>query len=75
MSYSSQQKLTLYLFSAPWTACDSSPCDNGATCVDVNVDTFNCVCRDGFFGVSCSESNIRTDISEAKTKITNPVPY
>ena len=42
---------------APWVACESSPCDNGATCVDVNVDTFICVCRDGFFGVTCSESN------------------
>ena len=43
-------------FSAPWVACESSPCDNGATCVDVSVDTFICVCRDGYFGVECSDS-------------------
>ena len=39
-----------------WTAGESSPSDNGATCIDVNVDTFICLCRDGYFGVSCSES-------------------
>ena len=50
--------LNLYLFTAPWTACESSPCDNGASCVDVNVDTFICVFRDGFFGVACSQSKI-----------------
>ena len=43
-------------FSAPWVTCQNSPCDNGATCVDVNVDTFICVCRDGYFGVDCSDS-------------------
>ena len=26
-----------------WNRCESSPCTNGATCVDVNVDTFICV--------------------------------
>ncbi len=36
--------------------CSSSPCNNGATCVDVNVDTFICVCRGGFFGVTCENS-------------------
>ncbi len=36
--------------------CESYPCSNGATCVDVNVDTFICVCRGGFFGVTCENS-------------------
>ena len=29
------------------------------TCIDVNVDTFICMCRDGYFGVACSESKIK----------------
>ena len=41
--------LVYVLFSEPWVACLSSPCDNGGTCIDVNVDTYVCMCRDGFF--------------------------
>ncbi len=37
-------------------SCESSPCTNGATCVDVNIDAFICVCRGGFFGVTCENS-------------------
>ena len=44
---------TIVLFSVPWVACASSPCDNEGTCVDVNVDTFVCMCRDGYFGETC----------------------
>ncbi len=40
----------------PGNSCESSPCMNGATCVDVNVDTFICVCRDGFFGITCENT-------------------
>ena len=43
-------------FTAPWVDCASSPCSNGGTCVDVNVDTFVCMCRDGYFGTDCGES-------------------
>ena len=39
-------------------ACSSSPCSNGGSCIDVNVDTFVCLCRDGFFGATCYESKI-----------------
>ena len=42
----------------PWEACLSSPCDNAATCIDVNVDTFICMCRDGFFGLMCENSKL-----------------
>ena len=45
-----------YVFAAPWVACESSPCDNGGTCVDVNVDTFICVCKDDHFGITCNQS-------------------
>ena len=37
----------------PWVACASSPCDNEGSCIDVNVDTFICMCRDGYFGETC----------------------
>ena len=43
----------MFYFVVPWVACASSPCDNGGTCVDVNVDTFICMCRDGYFGDTC----------------------
>ena len=48
------------IISEPWTACESSPCNNGATCVDVNVDTFICMCRDRFFDATCSSSKSMT---------------
>ncbi len=49
--------LVKYLFSDnALNACESSPCTNGATCVDVNTDVFMCVCRGGFFGVTCENS-------------------
>ena len=51
-------------------ACTSDPCENGATCVDVNVDTFVSVCRDGFFGVSCGDSKlVRIYIQESNASI------
>ena len=56
-------KITTWTFPAQWTACKCSPCENGATCVDVNVDTFICVCSDGFFGVRCSNSKC-CDVSQ-----------
>ena len=43
-------------FAAPWVACASSPCSNEGTCVDVNVDTFVCACRDGYYGETCQYS-------------------
>ena len=52
MLYHSQQNFIPVL----WEACLSSPCDNGATGIDVNVDTFICMCKDGYFGVTCLES-------------------
>ena len=42
--------------SVPWTACTSSPCGNYGTCLDVNVDTFICMCRDGYYGETCENS-------------------
>ena len=43
-------------FSEPWVACVSSPCENGGTCIDVNVDTFVCMCRTGYYGDTCQHS-------------------
>ena len=36
--------------------CDSSPCLNGATCVD-GVDGFSCSCVDGYSGDLCDIGN------------------
>nr|CAD7415167.1 unnamed protein product [Timema poppensis] len=40
--------------STNWDECWSSPCGNGATCVD-GVATFNCSCPPGFAGPTCEE--------------------
>ena len=54
--FSSQIEHTEIVFVGPFEACSSSPCENGGTCVDINVDTFVCVCRGGYFGTNCGES-------------------
>ena len=54
-------------FAEPLEACSSSPCQNGASCVDINVDTFICVCRDEYFGINCGESEF-LQISEKYQK-------
>ncbi len=54
--YSALSCTDLYYIGGPGSSCSSSPCTNGATCVDVNVDTFICMCRDGFFGMTCENS-------------------
>ena len=47
---------TKTVISAPEEACSSSPCDNSSTCVNVNVDTFVWMCRDGYYGSTCQRS-------------------
>ncbi len=32
--------------------CASSPCQSGGTCID-DIDSFRCVCPDGFDGQLC----------------------
>ena len=44
--------------------CASSPCQNGATCVDVFLG-FTCTCRDGFVGDRCQD-----DIDECQLSST-----
>ena len=52
--------LTTSVFLEPWVACASSPCENGGSCIDVNVDTFVCMCRDGYYGDTCQYSTLLT---------------
>ena len=47
---------TIFCVSVPYQSCDSAPCQNGGTCVSANVDVFICMCRDGYFGVTCEQS-------------------
>ena len=55
----SPKLLTIFdLFTVPWVACASSPCNNDGSCIDVNVNTYICMCRDGYFGVNCGESEL-----------------
>lgn len=36
-----------------WDECWSSPCANGATCID-GIDSYNCSCAEGFTGIGIS---------------------
>ncbi len=54
---------TLSSVSDLWEACLSSSCENGASCVIVNVDKFICVCKDGFSGVTCGDSDPSSPVS------------
>ncbi|XP_061916268.1 protein jagged-2 isoform X2 [Entelurus aequoreus] len=43
-------------------ACMSSPCINGATCVE-NPTGFSCICADGWTGLTCADAVKRCDRS------------
>lgn len=36
-------------------SCESSPCQNGGTCV-LDGNTYGCICKDGWEGATCSIS-------------------
>ena len=33
-----------------------SPCENGATCTDLGINSFSCACAENFFGDTCSKT-------------------
>ncbi|XP_070553423.1 delta-like protein 4 [Ptychodera flava] len=35
-------------------ACDSSPCQNGATCIDSLNSGYHCICKPGYYANDCS---------------------
>ena len=37
-------------------ACDSAPCLNNGSCIEVNDVNFVYACRDGFYGITCEQS-------------------
>ncbi|XP_028406423.1 fibropellin-1-like, partial [Dendronephthya gigantea] len=40
------------------TPCASSPCFNGATCVDEGATSYTCQCRDGYVGDRCDIKDV-----------------
>ena len=56
---------SILLFSVQIYACDSNPCQNGATCSnDANdISKHKCQCPDWFTGINC-EGNKTTNIEE-----------
>ena len=42
-------------------ACQSSPCENNATCVPASDTSFTCSCDDGFTGVHCESEILQCD--------------
>ena len=47
------------MLSLPWDArsCDSSPCQNGATCIN-HLGFYTCTCSKGWTGKNCETGNI-----------------
>ena len=37
--------------------CESSPCSNGATCVN-NIGAYHCICVNGYNGTHCEIGNL-----------------
>ncbi len=46
-----------YTFSSEVDECQSSPCQNGATCTD-EANSFSCSCVDGFTGSLCETGTV-----------------
>ena len=42
--------------------CESYPCSNGATCIDV-IGSYHCVCLEGYNNSHCENGNIAVSIS------------
>ena len=42
------------------TRCESAPCMNDGTCIDVKNNTFLCLCAQGYSGVTCNTSKSRS---------------
>ena len=43
---------------SPEQACDSAPCLNNGSCIEVSDVSFVCACRDGFYGITCEQSEL-----------------
>ncbi|KAJ0055940.1 hypothetical protein NL108_016698 [Boleophthalmus pectinirostris] len=41
--------------------CLSSPCENGGTCMEVDVTSYSCKCPEGFTGVNCENEDTSRD--------------
>lgn len=56
-----QQTLCAVVSTVPHSACHSSPCLNGGTCLDssntadvaFNANGYKCLCVEGFKGINC----------------------
>ena len=58
-----KKEVTLFIFnislkdpSPELQACDSAPCLNNGSCIELNDVNFVCACRDGFYGITCEQS-------------------
>ena len=52
--------------------CESSPCLNEATCVDL-VDSFECQCVAGFAGTTCETGNESLLVKYEKSDLVLPL--
>eukprot|EP00057_Strongylocentrotus_purpuratus_P013766 XP_011668240.1 PREDICTED: delta-like protein A [Strongylocentrotus purpuratus] len=43
--------------------CNSNPCMNGGTCLDIDESSLNCTCTPGYMGSTCSEESPKGESS------------
>ena len=56
----SKNVLTIEYFPYFQSACFSSPCQNGGTCLaNYEDDTFECLCKKGFIGEYCEKGKLK----------------
>ncbi|XP_071945103.1 uncharacterized protein [Antedon mediterranea] len=59
---------------ADQSSCESSPCENGGTCTPGNgVGVFECECKTGFAGVTCSVGKPAAPVSVTATAVAGDI--
>ena len=49
-------------FFSDTSVCDSQPCLNGGSCIDLD-DEYSCNCTTGFTGISCQDGKLKSSIA------------
>lgn len=59
--------IKFFVFVAKNSTCDSGPCENGGTCVGGGGEAFTCICKDGWEGPTCEQSESSETLTHRNT--------